>query len=375
MSKNRQFPDRQESLSPDMFINRQTILILIVFIIIGFIGCTKPPEKVRKQAAVNVRVQAAETRSLRPFVESIGSLAPRDQVTVSSELDGILDSISVDEGTAVKKGQAIAEIRPTDYRLALEQAAAQLAQSETGLANARQEYERKEALYREELLTKQQFDDIAARVKLAEAEVARAHSGQNLAKERLARTRIFSPLAGTVKEKRATAGDYVRNGSFLASIVRTDLLKLIFSVSEKDVGSLKLGQEVDFITDSFPDQKFRGRLSAILPALDERTRTLQVEALVANADGRLKPGLFARITLYTGPARERVVAPVTSLLYDNSKTKLFVVEGEKAREKNVITGSKYGEYMEIVEGLHDKEVIVTVGQNNLMEGALVHVAR
>lgn len=375
MSKNRQFPDRQESLSPDMFINRQTILILIVFIIIGFIGCNKPPEKVRKQVAVNVRVAKAETRSLRPFVESIGSLAPRSQVTVSSELDGILDSIAVDEGAVVKKGQVIAEIRPTDYRLAVEQAAAQLSQSETGLVNVRQEYERKEALYREELLTRQQFDDITARVRLAEAEIARARSGLDLAKERLARTMIFSPLAGSVKEKRVTAGDYVRNGSFLVSIVRTDLLKLIFSVSEKDVGSLRLGQDVDFITDSFPDQKFRGRLSAILPALDERTRTLQAEALVANADGRLKPGLFARITLYTGPARERVVAPVTSLLYDNSKTKLFVVEGEKAREKNVITGSKYGEYMEIVEGLHDKEVIVTVGQNNLMEGALVHVAR
>ena len=367
--------NRMESLSRKLFKNRQLNIILSVFITLSFLGCNKPPEKIRKQAAVNVRVAKAETRSLRPFVESIGSLAPRSQVTVSSELDGILDSIAVDEGAVVKKGQVIAEIRPTDYRLALEQAAAQLAQSETGLANVRQEYERKEALYREELLTRQQFDDITARVKLAEAEAARARSGHNLAKERLARTRIFSPLAGSVKEKRVTAGDYVRNGSFLASIVQTDLLKLIFSVSEKDVGSLRLDQEIDFITDSFPDQKFHGRLYAILPVLDERTRTLQAEALVSNSDRRLKPGLFARVTLYTGRARERVVAPVTALIYDGSKTKIFVVEGEKAREKNVITGRKYGEYMEIVEGLQDRESVVTVGQNNLMEGVPVHVAR
>jgi multidrug efflux pump subunit AcrA (membrane-fusion protein) len=100
-----------------------------------------------------------------------------------------------------------------------------------------------------------------------------------------------------------------------------------------------------------------------------------VEALVANADGRLKPGLFARVTLYTGPARERIVVPVTALIYDNLTTKLFVVTGEKATEKKVRTGGKYGEYMEIVEGLKEKEVVVTVGQNNLMEGALVHVAR
>jgi len=375
MSRSRRFAARKELSSGARFTSRQAIVILLVSAAIGFIGCNKPPDKVRKQPVVNVRVQTSETRALRPLVESIGSLAARYQVTVSSELDGILDSIAVDEGSAVKKGALIAEIRSTDYRLACEQAASQLSQSETSLANVQQEYQRKDALYREELLTRQQFDDITARVRLAEADVARARAGNNLAKERLARTRIFSPIAGSVKEKRVTAGDYIRNGSFLVSIVRTDLLKLIFSVSEKDVGSLRLGQDVDFITDSFPGQKFRGRLSAILPALDERTRTLTVEALVANADGRLKPGLFARVTLYTGPARERVVVPITALIYDNSTTKIFVVEGEKAKEKNVKTGGKYGEYMEIVEGLSDKAVVVTVGQNNLMEGAPVHVAR
>lgn len=351
------------------------IWIILATIILVFSGCKKPPEKAQKQTAVNVRVCTAEKRMLRPFVESIGSLAPYDQVTISAELDGILDTVAVDEGATVKAGQIIAEIRPTDYRLALEQASALLYQSETSLANIRLEYQRKESLYREELLTRQQFDDIAARVKLAEAEVLKARAGYNLAKERLDKTKIFSPLAGSVKEKRVTAGDYVRNGAFLASIVKTDLLKLIFSVSEKDVGRLRLGQDVAFFIDAFPGHEFRGRLKTINPSLDERTRSLQVEALVANSDGRLKPGLFARVTLYTGPAKERVVVPIIALLYDNSTIKLFVVEGTKAKEKQVKTGSKCGEHMEIVEGLHAKEMVVTVGQNNLMEGIPVNVAR
>jgi membrane fusion protein (multidrug efflux system) len=340
-----------------------------------FTGCGKPPEKARRQAAVNVRIQKAETRSLRPFVESIGSLAPERQVTVSSELDGILDSITVNEGDTVKKGQEIARIRPTDYRLALEQASAQLAQSEVSLANLRQEYQRKDELYKEELLTRQQFDDITARVALAAAEMTRARAAVNMAKERLGRTRIFSPISGSISEKRVTAGDYVRNGAFLASVVRTDLLKLIFSVSEKDAGHLRLGHDIGFITDAFPDRRFKGKLSAILPSLDERTRTLKAEAIVANGDNSLKPGFFARVTLYTGPARKRVVVPVTSLLYDNATTRLFVVEGDKARERLVKPGGKYGEYMEIAEGVKDGDTIVTVGQNNLMEGATIHVAR
>ena len=369
------FIDKKRAISSGSITVATFLWIILAVIVLIFNGCNKPPEKALKQTAVNVRVCAAEKRTLRPFIESIGSLAPYDQVTISAELEGILDRITVDEGSTVKAGQLLAEIRSTDYGLALEQASALLYQAETSLANTRLEYERKESLYREELLTRQQFDDIAARVKLAEAEVRKAKAGHNLAKERLAKTKIFSPLAGTVKEKKVTAGDYVRNGAFLASIVRTDQLKLIFSVSEKDVGRLRLGQDVAFSIDAFPKREFRGQLRTIHPSLDERTLSLPVEALVANSDGRLKPGLFARVSLYTGPATERVVVPIISLLYENSTTKLFVVEGTKAKEKQVKTGSKYGEYMEIIEGLHDKELVVTVGQNNLMEGIPVHVAR
>jgi len=375
MTRRRSLPDTNPSFLRTLFAPARALAIILVLTLVVFAGCGKPPEKARRQTAVNVRVQKVETRSLRPFVESIGSLAPERQVTVSSELDGILDSITVNEGDAVKKGQEIALIRPTDYRLALEQTSAQLAQSEVSLANLRQEYQRKTELYKEELLTRQQFDDITARVGLAEAETNRARAAVNMAGERLARTRIFSPISGSIGEKRDTAGDYVRNGAFLASVVRTDLLKLIFSVSEKDTDHLRLGQDIEFITDAFPDRRFKGRLSAILPSLDERTRTLKAEAIVPNGDNSLKPGFFARVTLYTGPTRRRVMVPVTSLIYDNSTTKLFVVEGDKARERLVKPGSKYGECMEIIEGVKDGETIVTVGQNNLMEGASVHVAR
>ena len=352
------------------------VLAISLALIFGLTtGCQKKDQKPVKQAAVNVKVWAAEKRPLRPYVESIGTLNPHDIVTVSSELDGILESIRVEEGTAVKRGDLIAEIRQTDYRLALEQAAALLRQSQASLDNAKLEYERKEILYREELVTRQQFDDITARLALARADVERAKAAHEFAEEKLAKARTFAPMAGHVREKRVTAGDYVRNGTFLVSIIRTDLLKLAFSVSEKDVGSLRVGQDVSFEVDAYPGREFRGQVRMIHPHLEEQTRSLQVEALVPNADGRLKPGFFARVTLFTGPAKERVVVPITALLYDATTTKLFVVEGEKAREKRVQPGRKYGEFMEILDGLKEKEIVVTVGQNNLMEGVPVHVAR
>lgn len=351
------------------------LLFLLCVTMLLNVACTKKEQKVQPEKAVNVRVIPAETRSLRPFVDSIGTLNPYEMVNVSSELDGILQSIRVDEGSPVSSGQLIAEIRDTDYRLAREQAAAVVRQAEAALANAKQEYQRKEALYREALVTRQQFDDIVARLAVAEADVEKARAGFDLAKEKLTKTKISAPMAGSVSQKKVTAGDYIRNGTLLVSIIRTDLLKLNFSVTEKDVGSLRAGQDVAFNVDAFPGRDYRGKVRMIYPGLEEKTRSLQVEAVVANSDGQLKPGLFSRVTLYTGPARSTVVVPITALLYDGAATKLFVVEADRARERKVRLGLKYGEFMEIVEGVKDRETVVTVGQNNLMEGVLVHVAR
>lgn len=351
------------------------VLALLCIAVFTAAGCKKQEQQVQKERAVNVRVWTAETRSLRPFVESVGTLKPYDSVMVSSELDGILSAVRVDEGSAVTRGQLVVEIKDTDYRLVVEQQVAVLKQAEATLANTRLEHQRKEALYREELVTKQQYDDVAARLALALGDVERAKAALDLAKEKLTKTKIDAPMAGMVNEKKVTEGDYVRNGTALVSIVRTDQLKLAFSVTEKNVGSLREGQEAVFTVDAFPGREFRGRVKTIYPGLDEKTRSLQVEALVPNADQRLKPGLFARVTLFIGPARDTVVAPVTSLLYDNSQVRIFVVEQDRAKERQVKIGRKYGEFMEITEGLKAKETVVVVGQNNLMQGVLVHVAR
>ncbi|HNZ11943.1 MAG TPA: efflux RND transporter periplasmic adaptor subunit, partial [Smithellaceae bacterium] len=237
------------------------------------------------------------------------------------------------------------------------------------------EFQRKDALFREELITRQQFDDISTRVALAEADLARAKATLDTSRERVARTKIYSPLRGMVKEKRISVGDYVRTGSPLFQLIKVDLLKLNFTVGERDLAALKTGQDVDFTVDSFPDKKFKGRVNLLYPHLEERTRTMQAEAVIPNAGGLLKPGLFAKATIYTGAPRDVVVAPLTALIYNDSTVSLFVVEETTARSRKVKTGQKYGENIEIIEGLKDQEQIVVVGQNNLSEGVKVHVAR
>jgi len=353
------------------------IIIPALFLCVAALGlgCTKKQEPVKADKIINVKVWKTEKRSVRPFIETVGSLEPNDNVTISSEVDGILKDIKVDEGTPVVKGMTLATIKDTDYRLNLENARSAFNQAEASLANTKIEFERKEALLKEELITRQQFDDVSTRLTLATHDSNRARSLLSLAKERFDKTVIYSPIKGTVKEKMVSAGDFARASVPIMSIVQIDPLKLSFSVAEKDVGALKKNQDVIFTVDPFPGKEFSGRLNTIYPSLDERSRTLKAEALVPNPSQQLKPGLFARVKIYTGDARNSVLIPITSILYEGTRTRAFVSEKDTAHERAIKLGSKYGEMMEVLEGIQAGEQLVVVGQNTLTDGVKIHAVK
>lgn len=337
-------------------------------------GCKKK-ETARPEAVVKVRAQAAQVKSFRPFVQAVGTLKAYEEVFVGSQVEGILKSVHAEEGSAVSKGMLLVRVDDRDIRQETARDEALIRQTQATLANTKIEFKRKEALYKEQLVTQQQFDDITTRMTLAEADLDKAKAANALSKERLAKTRIASPLRGFVKEKKVSAGDLVRPGSPLFTVIQIDPIKLLFTVTEKEVDKVKAGRQVRFRVDAYPEKEFTAGVKSIYPHLDERTRTLQVEAVAPNAGGQLKPGLFARVVLYTGAPREMVVVPITSIVYDESRTKVFVVVGGRARERAVKLGGKYGELMEITEGLKAGDMVVLAGQNNLAEGVKVDVAR
>jgi membrane fusion protein (multidrug efflux system) len=350
------------------------LVMMIALISLPFVSCSGE-KKAEPERLVNVRIWPAEIKKVQPYLETTGTLKADEEVVVSSEVDGIVKKILVEQGTPVGVGTLLAEINETDYVLDWKRSDAALKQAQASLANVKAEYKRKDALFKEELITRQHFDDISTRVTLSEAELERAKATLAISRERLGRTKIHSTLRGAVKEKRVSVGDFVRNGSPLLQLIKIDPLRLSFTVSEKDVAGLKIGQEVVFNVDAFPGKPFKGKVSLLHPNVEERTRTLQAEAIVPNADHMLKPGYFARIQIFTQAVRDVVVVPITALQYDGSTIRIFVVNGNKAQGRIIKTGNKYGEYVEIFDGLKEKEQVVVVGQNNLSEGVKVNVAR
>jgi RND family efflux transporter MFP subunit len=341
--------------------------------LLSFTACKKKETKSGEEKVFNVQVKDILKKPLKPFIESIGTLNPFEEVTISAEVEGVLRSVKVEEGTQVSKGMLLAAIDDSDFSLEVKRAEAALRQAEATLENTKLEFKRKDALHKEELVTKQQYDDVVTRLSLTEAEVDRAKASLAIARLKLSKTKITSPLACVVKEKKVSAGDFVKNGTPLFVIIQPNPLKLRFTVPEKDVGRLKMNQEVILKVDGFPGSEFKGKVNIIFPNVEEKTRTLQVEALVPNSNGILKPGLFAKVILYTAGERDTIVVPVTALLYEAEKVKVFIIEGDRAKEREVKLGSKYGELMEIIDGVKEGEKIVAIGQQNLSEGAKVSV--
>jgi len=356
---------------------RFTHVVLCVFVAVAWLffvdGCQKKDDKASEEKTYNVIVRVSEKQPLRPFIEATGTLNPFEEVNIGAEIDGIIKSVKVDEGTAVTKGMLLAAIDDIEYSHEVIRAEAFLKQTEATLANTKIEFARKEALFKEQLVTSQQFDDVSTRLAHAESEVERAKAALIIAKQKLAKTRIYAPLASRVKEKKVSSGDFVKVGASLFILIQPDPLKVRFTVPEKDVGKLKVGQDVMLKVDAFPDREFKGKVSIVFPSLEEKTRTLAAEALVPNSDGMLKPGLFTRVILYTGAAKDTIVVPVTALLYEAEKVRLFTVGGDRAKEVRVKIGSKHGEMMEIVEGVKEGEKIVVAGQQSLSGGVKVSV--
>ena len=189
-------------------IARPLPLILIVLIAgLTLIACDQE-KKVERERSVNVKITPAVKKQVQPYLETTGTLKAYEEVIVSSEVDGIVRKIMVEEGSLVEVGTLLAAINDIDYTLERKRSEAMLRQAQASLANAKAEFKRKDTLYNEELITRQQFDDVSTRLALAEAELERAKATLETSKQKLSRTKVYSPMAGAVKEKRVSAGDY-----------------------------------------------------------------------------------------------------------------------------------------------------------------------
>jgi membrane fusion protein (multidrug efflux system) len=291
---------------------------------------------------------------------AVGSLRSDETVVLRPEIVGRVSEILFREGERVTQGNALARLDDSVQRADLERAKANHVLSKS-------KYERAVDLRNQGFISSQAKDEAENMLKVAEADL-------QLAKARLAKTEIRAPFSGTVGLRQVSVGEYVKEGQDIVNLESLDSLKVDFRVPEIYLTQVKNGQTLQITLDAIPDRAYDGRVFAINPLIDANGRAIVIRAQVPNRDGNLRPGMFARVRLFTSESKESIVIPEESLFpLGDDKYVYKVVEGKATRQKVAIGLRREGR-VEIVSGLAPEDVVVTAGVIKLREGAPVTLA-
>lgn len=359
-------------------------------------GCSKKSEG--KVAAgpppVAVEAQVATPADLVEGVDVVGSLTPKFEADVKSEIAGLVREVYVTEWVRVRKGQPLARIDGREQealvkrlQAVVESARAGLLQMEVAATRAEREHDRMRKLKEAGLATQQGLDDAgtelaasSARIGAAKAQLRAAQEELAQARTRLSKTLIRAPLDGVVALRDVNVGDLVGDAAAakaLFRVVDNRLLNLTVDVPSSQMAGVKRGQPLEFTTDGVPGKTFTGRVMYVNPAVTEADRSLKVIAEVGNVPEVLKGGLFAKGRIVTGTRKSVIQVPRPALANWNAAARngnIFVLEGSTARLRRVETGAVAGDRVEVASGLKAGEKFVTRGGFNLKDGSVVTAA-
>lgn len=383
-------------------------------------GCERDTSAAKTQsqdpgtAPIPVTVTPVRAQIVQRTVEVVATLYANEEVVVSSLAEGRIASIGADLGDRVSQGQVLARIQDTEFRFAVEQAEAslketlaklgldklpppgfdvtktsQVIKAQAELNDAHAHLKRMKALFEERVISAQEYDSAETRYKTAlaayknsteesKALVALAYGKEaqlGSANKKLKDTVIQAPLAGSVSKRSVSAGEYVKAGSPLFTIVQDHPLKLRGLIPERYAPEIEVGQTVEITVDAFPHRAFKGKLTRISPSAEVLSRSFFIEGLVENLERQLKPGFFAKASIITRIDPTALTVPQQALATFAGVTKVFVVADDVARERVVETGVRVGtNEVEIVRGVKVGELVAISSLSRLGNGMPVKVS-
>jgi membrane fusion protein (multidrug efflux system) len=298
-------------------------------------------------------------------LHAVGSFAAVQGVTVTNELDGIVSAIPFEAGAAVNQGDLLVQldISTEQAQLASAQAASDL--SQIGLKRAQE-------LRTQNTNSQSEYDT-------AEAQARQTVSGVDLIRAAIGKKTIRAPFAGRLGIRQISLGQFLKAGTSIVSLQALDPLYLNFSLPQQNLVDLKVGQVVQVSVDAYPGTVFEGTINAINSKVDDSNRNVQVQATMANADERIKPGMFAGVDVVL-PRQDRFVTlPQTAITFNPYGNSVYVVESKPGattltvRQQFVELGDRRGDQVAVLKGVKVGEEVVTAGQLKLRNGAPVQI--
>jgi RND family efflux transporter MFP subunit len=360
--------------------------------------------------AVNVSTIAAVEQPIKRFIRVTGTLTAQEDAQVAAEVAGRVVATPVERGSHVGTNGELIRIAATEGEAQAAEARANAAQIEARLgvaqgetfdiervpevANARAslqlvktEFDRAKMLHEKKLLSQAEFDSKKAQADSLDRQydVAKNTASQQyqsllaararvtVAQKALADTTVRAPFAGVVAERFVSTGDYVTRGTKVASVMRVDPLRVELTVPEQYVAVVATGRAVTFEVDAYPGETFTGHVRYVSPSVAADTRAMMIEAVVPNANDRLKPGLFATAQIEQAKLIPGVMVPAVAVRTISGTARVFVVNGDRVEERIVTTGQLIGDKIEITSGLKAGEIVAATGVDRLVDGVRVVV--
>lgn len=301
-----------------------------------------------KGGGAAIRVEGIVVKPQR-FANSIsvaGSIQANEQVSIRSEVSGVVRSLNFEEGSHVKKGQVLLSIDDSELR-------AQLAQALTRQQLSFETEKRANLLLDKEAISQEEYDTALADLRSLEAQT-------QLIRAQLAKTNVLAPFSGKIGLRSISIGEYLTPTVIVAQLVSTDPIKILFAVPEKYAGQLRINTKIDF-TVSGSDQKHTGNIYAIEPGIDVATRTLQLKAKAANPSDKLLPGSFANVSIPLVTIEDALLIPTEAVVPILNGKQVFISENGKAKTALIETSARTSANVLVISGLKAGDTVLTTG--------------
>src|ERR1700738_2266594 len=315
-----------------------------------------------------VTTDVAKQSEWQPTLESVGTATAVNGVTISTDLAGIVRQIAFESGNKVRAGDLLVHLDTTQEEAQLHQAEAQRDFSSVTL-------KRDKDLLEKHAIARSDYDN-------AEASSRQAQASVDQYKALIARKTLRAPFDGVTGIRQVNLGQYLKKGDMVVTLQAFDPIYVNFSLPQQDLSKLAVGQPVALRVDAYEGQSFDGKITAMNSLVDQATRNIQVQATFQNSDFRLRPGMFAKVSVIMSEKQNVVAIPATAIHYAPYGDSIFIVSEMKdpqgkeykgVREQFIKTGPSRGDMIAIVSGLRPGEEVVTSGVFRLKSGAHVIV--
>lgn len=317
-------------------------------------------KRTEKESEVFVKVEPVQLKDFAETIQLTGSVESRNDIVIPAEEGGRVVSWKIDKGGYVQKGQTLAKIDDAMLKAAYDAALANYNMAEVN-------YQKQKAAFEEQAISALQLKNLEYQRDAAKAQA-------DMAKLRLDKTVITSPIGGILNDRLADEGELIGPGMPIAQVIDMNQMKVMVGVPERHSKELRLGLPVEFTVDAYPGEIFAGTISFIAAAVNPDNRSIPVEINFTNAQGKLKPQMIASIKLrLVSSAKAILISQDYIQQVDMGRLVVYVVNNGVAEERLVTLGGSDGSSVRVIKGLKEGDQIITVGFQNLIDKQKIRI--